>query len=158
MASTLGSRPLNPVVEPPAPEPEPEPTPEQAAETAQFEAELDGHLAHLKSLDPASEHFSQDMLDALDLVDHHVGHSAPRIAELRDGVKRSIAAKARDDLAEHMDWAVRTIPPGADRQRALLHGFSLHLDNLDPDVDAETIAFGRQALGLDMKTPDSDEL
>jgi hypothetical protein len=163
MASTLGSRPLNPVVEPPAPEPEPEPTPEQAAEQAaekaaiqQWESDLDGHIEHLKSLDPSSEHFAQDPLDALNLVDHHVGGSAPRVVELRDGLRRGIAAKARADLEEHLRYAETTFPPGVGRSMAALHGFGLHLDQLDPVEDAELIAFGRQALGLDIPQADDD--
>jgi hypothetical protein len=161
----LGAKPLNPpAAQAPQAEPEPD-TPELAAARAaeqaavqQFEAELDGHLAHLKSIDPNDPNFATDMLTALDAVDDHVGHSDARIAELRDGLRRGIAAKARADLEEHLNWAETTFPPGTDRSRAALHGFNLYLDQLDPDVDAETIAFGRQALGLDMPTPDSDEL
>jgi hypothetical protein len=151
----LGAKPLNPAPEPPptaAPEPEAVDTPEQL----QWESELDGHLAHLRSLDPNSENFAPDMLDALDLVDHHVGGSSDRIAELRDGVQKGIAAKARADLEEHLNWAETSFPPGVQRSMAALHGFNLHLDQLDPVEDAELIAFGRQALGLDIPQADDD--
>jgi hypothetical protein len=151
----LGARPLNPPPPAPAPAPEPGPSPEQVAQRAaeqedfrQWESQLDGHLAHLRSLDPNSENFAPDMLDALDLVDHHVGGSSDRIAELRDQVSKGIAAKARADLEEHLRWAETSFPPGIDRTRAALHGFNLHLDQLDQIEDAALIEFGKQALGI----------
>ena len=155
--ATLGAKPLHPP--PPEPTPEPAPTAEQAAEQAaqqdaeqaaeqQWNAELDSHLAHLKSLalDPNSEHFAPDMLDALNLVDHHVGGSSERITELRDRVQKGIAAKARAALQEHLEWAETSFPPGVDRVGAQLHGLGLYVDDLDPEIDAATIEIARRLL------------
>jgi hypothetical protein len=144
----LGARPLNPVVEPPAAQPEAEPTTEQVAESQQWDADLQAGIDHLKSLDPTDPHFAPDMLDALDILDNHTGGAVNRIAELRDRVQKGVSAKARNALAEHISWATESFPPGVDRTMAALHGFNLHLDNLDPVEDAELIAFGRQALGI----------
>jgi hypothetical protein len=148
----LGARPLNPVVEPPPAAAEPEPP--ETDETRAFDAELEDHLAHLRSLDPSDPHIATDMLDAIDLIDHHIG-GWDSGAELRPRIQKGVAAKARAELAEHLAWAEQSFAPGVDRTRAQLHGFNLYMDNLDIVEDAETIAIARSALGI--PNPDSDE-
>jgi len=54
-------------------------------------------------------------------------------------LRRQLASKARSALAEHLAWANNELEDPADRANAILHAFSKHVDDLDPEEDAETI-------------------
>jgi hypothetical protein len=96
------------------------------------------------AIEPAAGTFSDSVLKRAGLANH--GGLYLRVSEHGEAVTAK-TLKARAELAEHLGWIDNEMPDqSAERVMATAHALSLHIDDLHPVQDADTIATGRELL------------
>lgn len=139
-----------------------EPAEEQTEEDGELDPALEAAVARLKELSntaPGSGagaiYFAKQFLANLDEVNHLAGdgdddaslklrHATETLRGRVEAADLPRADRARLELHSHLAWIENNLDDPTDKARAILHAFSTHVDDLDPEIDRDTIAAAQQ--------------